>query len=765
MSSLRCPTRSSWRHGVLFGVLALLVAVPGQAADSCDLELDEAEKRYRGGAFKQAMKLVEACLESRPGYDERLQALAIKAKIELATDDVGGARETVERLLELDAGFQPARGAPAAFLELVRSERRVEVASVSKSSESLVEAPAVVTVYTRADLDRLQPRNLAELLELTAGFLIERDVDDVGIGARGIVTDNNGKFLITIDGHRVSNNNNFGFNPFHKTRNLIAMAERIEIIRGPGGLLWGPDAFLGLVNVISRRAAEGEPPYRVQLAWGPGDGLQGAACSYLDRLGGVDVSLFADVWESDGEAVDSGLAGSGGRDGPGSFWERIEAPSVTLNARADWHSGWIAGQFLRFNHSVEGLLSTPGKKGQRDDFEQVFLEFAQRRRIGEAQTLSLRVYADRANAGRRELEEAGDRFFFEFPETRFGAEFLFTSQITDDLSAVTGWDARYYDYEGGELGPDFSSPSGRSTGVGNLTTHGLFGQLTWRREPFVFHLGGRFDTASDTIDDLFVPRAAVTYQPREDLGIKLVYTGGALRPSWTQLTGFFSSPEASERLTEESLATVELQVLWHPAGYDSALSLYRTRTDDTIAFLGGPQGEGYYNYAAYSTTGIEWQNTLQISPRLTAFWNATFYLDVERDELVEIADQGKNLFGFDNPTFVIPGTDRPYNIPDYFFAAGLSSSLQVLGHPLDLTAIVRHKGNRLIQGIEGEAADREVDTTYLDLKARARLGRTELTINGRNILDEDEIVGLGTGEAGFVIPKGATWELALAVRF
>ncbi len=760
MSPCRFPTRKLRRHGVVLGTLAVLLAAPGYAADRCDL--DEAEKRYRGGAFEQAMELVEACLERRPGREARVQALAIQAKIYLVHDDFDNARKTVDRLLAVDAGFQPARDDPPVFTELVRSGRRVEVASVSKSSEPLTEAPAVVTVYTRDDLDRLQPRNIAELLELTTGFLVERDVDDVGLGARGIVTDNNQKFLITIDGHRVSNNNNFGFNPFHKTRNLIAMAERIEIIRGPGGLLWGPDAFLGLVNVISRLPVTGEPANRLELAWGPGDGLLGVSFSRLDDLGAADVSIFADIFQADGEQIM--VADPGGFDGPGTFWERIEAPSISLNGRVDWHGGWIAAQFLRFNHSVEGLLSNPGKAPQRDDFEQFYLELAQRRPIGDAHALSLRVYADRANAGRRDLEDGDEGFFFEFPENRFGAEVLFTSRISDNLSTIAGWDVRYYDYDGGELDLEISA-NGRSTSVGKLTTQGLFGQLSWHRGPFVLHLGGRLDTFSDDIDDFFVPRIALAYQPRENLGLKLLYTEGVLRPSWSQLAAFFTASEASELLAEESSRTVELQVLWNPTGYDSTLSLYRMHTEGTIIFLSGPQGDGYYNYADYSTIGIEWQNTLQIGHRLTAFWNVTFYPQVKRDELVINDAGGDNVFGFGNPAFVIPGTDRPYNIPDFFFAAGLTASRRLFGHPLDLTAIVRHKGKRRIQGIEGEAEDRELDTTYLDLKARYRIGRTELKVNGRNILDDDEIVGLATGEAGFIVPKGTTWELALAVQF
>ncbi len=664
-----------------------------------------------------------------------------------------------------------ALGAQTEDLDLFEMslDELMQVQSVSKTLETLAEAPAVVTVYTREDLDRLQPRNLLDLLELTTGFLIERDIDDEGLGSRGVVTDNNQKYMIAIDGHRVSNGANFGVNPFHKLRSMIHIAERIEIIRGPGGVLWGPDAFLGLINVVTRRgeeiADEEQKPVTVSLTYGPSNDTKALAASYVRAIDeDTSIAVFADITASHGEEISTAFTGRGGPDTvPGTYWERFESPSITFNGRFESGGFWVSGQVVRVRGGVEGLTS-PGGSPQTDRFEQVYFELGKRFDVGDSHALTVRLYSDDNNAARWQGDDFGDEFFFEFPELRFGGEVLFESQLSDNVSTIFGWDARYLDYEGGELGTDFTSANGKSGAVDQVTAHGLFGQLTWHVSDFVLHLAGRWDTfGDDRIGDLFAPRVSLGYQVTEQFGLKLLYTEGALRPGWTQLTGFFSFGGAENpNLEEEKSQTVELQALFNSPRVASSLSLYETQADDTINLLLGPDGFGYYNYADYTTTGLEWQNRAILSERLEAFLNLTYYFDVERDELVVVSDTGENLFGFGNPSFVIPGTDTPYNISDFFFSGGVTWD----AGDFEITPIVRYKGERRIQGVEGEAEDIERDTLYLDLKARYRLRKDlDLTVVGRNVLDDDGIVGFGTGEAGFIIPKGATWEVGLKARF
>ncbi len=129
----------------------------------------------------------------------------------------------------------------------------IKVVTAARKEQSWEEAPAVMTVITAADIDQRGYKTLLEVLRDVPGF----DINDSGnwpdTGIRGVndrVT--YGKHIqYLVDGH------DMGFTQF--TRNLVAPSwislsdiKRIEIIRGPGSALWGANAFLGVVNIITK---------------------------------------------------------------------------------------------------------------------------------------------------------------------------------------------------------------------------------------------------------------------------------------------------------------------------------------------------------------------------------------------------------------------------------------------------------------------------------------------------------------------------------
>ncbi len=125
------------------------------------------------------------------------------------------------------------------------------VFTASKKTERLNLAPSVMTVYTDEDIRREGFRNLNELLERTTGFFINRNMSNVLISNRGISLNENEPFLLLIDGHSMNSIVDKGAGDF-LIFPLISYAKQIEIIRGPGSTLWGSDAALGVINIITK---------------------------------------------------------------------------------------------------------------------------------------------------------------------------------------------------------------------------------------------------------------------------------------------------------------------------------------------------------------------------------------------------------------------------------------------------------------------------------------------------------------------------------
>lgn len=132
----------------------------------------------------------------------------------------------------------------------------IEVTSVSKKEEKLFRTAAAAYVITSEDIRRSGLTSIPELLRMAPGLDVARiDGNKWAISARGF----NGRFankvLVLIDGRSIYSPETSGV--YWQLRDLLLEdLERIEVIRGPGGTLWGANAVNGVINIITKRARE-----------------------------------------------------------------------------------------------------------------------------------------------------------------------------------------------------------------------------------------------------------------------------------------------------------------------------------------------------------------------------------------------------------------------------------------------------------------------------------------------------------------------------
>ncbi len=132
----------------------------------------------------------------------------------------------------------------------------VEVTSVSKKRESLLAAAAAVYVITQEDIRRSGATTLAEALRLAPGVQVARiNANQWAIGIRGFASRLSRSLLVLIDGRSVYTPLFAGVY-WEAQDTLLEDVDRIEVIRGPGGALWGANAVNGVVNIITKSAAE-----------------------------------------------------------------------------------------------------------------------------------------------------------------------------------------------------------------------------------------------------------------------------------------------------------------------------------------------------------------------------------------------------------------------------------------------------------------------------------------------------------------------------
>ena len=132
----------------------------------------------------------------------------------------------------------------------------VEVTSVSKKKQKLSESAAAIFVITQEDIRRSGVTSIPEALRMVPGIQVARgSKNQWSISARGFNERFTNKLLVLIDGRTVYNPLFAGVT-WETQDTILEDIERIEVIRGPGGSLWGVNAVNGVINIITKHSRE-----------------------------------------------------------------------------------------------------------------------------------------------------------------------------------------------------------------------------------------------------------------------------------------------------------------------------------------------------------------------------------------------------------------------------------------------------------------------------------------------------------------------------
>lgn len=179
----------------------------------------------------------------------------------------------------------------------------VEVVSASRVAQKASDAPSAISVLRSEDFRAYGWRTLAEALNSVRGFLTTNGDEYTFVAVRGFATpgDFNSRLLLMIDGIR-SNGNIYDQAYVGQEFPLdLDLIERIEIVRGPGSMVYGGNAFFGVINVITK-AGKDLGGVEVSVSAGSFD-TRAARLSFGKQLdNGADLLLSASGLTSDGQA-------------------------------------------------------------------------------------------------------------------------------------------------------------------------------------------------------------------------------------------------------------------------------------------------------------------------------------------------------------------------------------------------------------------------------------------------------------------------------
>lgn len=188
----------------------------------------------------------------------------------------------------------------------------VQVTGVTRRAAPLGRSPAAVFVLTAEDIRRSGARNIAEALRLVPGMDVARiNAQSYAVSARGFNTNSADKLQVLLDGRSV-------YTPLTSSvfwdvlDTYLPDIERIEVIRGPAGAVWGANAVNGVINIITKSAGDTQGS-QVQLGLG-NEQKYSAAFRTGGRFGETGrVRAYAKSGEQDSSRLAAGGQGPDGQ--------------------------------------------------------------------------------------------------------------------------------------------------------------------------------------------------------------------------------------------------------------------------------------------------------------------------------------------------------------------------------------------------------------------------------------------------------------------
>ncbi|HWE50419.1 MAG TPA: TonB-dependent receptor [Bryobacteraceae bacterium] len=285
----------------------------------------------------------------------------------------------------------------------------IEVTTATRQPVTVNKTPAAIYVITQEDIRRSGATSIPEALRLAPGVEVAR-IDSVkwAIGIRGFESRLSREILVLIDGRTVYDPSFHGVY-WEVQDTLLEDIDRIEVIRGPGGTIWGANAVDGVINIISRSSKD---TTGALVSAGGGNVNQG----FLNvRYGG-----------SNGKGLDYRVYAKGNTESPESHpngqqfddWRRAQAgfradwqinPQDTLTIQGDIYAD-VDGESVRVTSLSAPFTSIVNKNAQLSGGN---ILGRWTRKFSEKSDLQIQTYYDRTSRLQANQAEYRDTFDFD----------------------------------------------------------------------------------------------------------------------------------------------------------------------------------------------------------------------------------------------------------------------------------------------------------------------------------------------------------------
>ena len=445
----------------------------------------------------------------------------------------------------------------------------VQVDIASKTNETLSSVPSTISVFSRKQIQALGVDNAYEVMNFVPGMQSTRG-DWVGAvpkdHARGVYLDS-GNVLVMINGERI-NESSFGKASVYLPYIPVEVIEKIEFIRGPGSALYGSNAFLGVMNIVTSKE-------RNALQFVVGNNGRYGATGQFNRIFSDNTRIFANFAyeQKDGESYPQGVK------------DPLEA--IYLDAGIDYKKLQLRA---RYNEtSLDEFLNLAGySKQNQHNSDNTFVGIKYNWINNDKLKLDSSYSFTKHNISSAGLIATFDDIpdflvgpAWQTTDSKFETELSYQFDNQWQLAAgieyseakqtEAGVRTSYYDFDSEQIIID---PAFEQQGIVSVMDFPEFSSLKFTFEtlsaygqlkiPYsdalTLFIGARYDDVKD-IDSKLSPRLAGVYKINSEHTVKLQYGESFRTPVTNELFSNDDVTIGNPSLRSESIKTTEL--VWH----------------------------------------------------------------------------------------------------------------------------------------------------------------------------------------------------------
>lgn len=550
------------------------------------------------------------------------------------------------------------------------------VVSVTLKEQKATEAPAAIDVVTAAEIKRKGYRSLKDVMLDIPGWANVSDGNEEIIAVRGVYASTTNKILILLNGHRLNDLNLGRYN----TDQFMSMdtVERIELIKGPGSVLYGTGALVGVVNIITKKGSDIDGIYakykhsirgrsadsETSFSWGKNiNGLDLLAnFVYLDAAGDeVAQPAYLDV-------VPAGVVKAEGK----LYMEKYPRNWSIFTSAA-------YGDFklnIRREHYARAVPRCPGTSSLYDydleltkplyeedisligaDYKYDFDNVSKITFSSEFNSYHLKELTWISSYGANRIPLYGTRSGQDSEYNQWQAKTYYERGLLNNLDCLVGFDVLAADFYNMNAvsGSDGTAFTTTPMPTGSWVLAAGFAQFIWSPlDKLEVTIGSRVDTFQSVADPKVSSRYGAVYKLTEALNAKLLYGQSLLSPEWAHVkrltVGAFT---ANSGLKPESFDGWDFILEYNKTKAGLTLNLFSNHVENLIS---AGTATSYENMGEITYQGLELTGKYSLLEKLVV--NGSYSL---------VRNTGNTT-----PTWIVGHAIK--NIPQNIFRWGLTYS-------------------------------------------------------------------------------------------